>query len=530
MAMAAALTGCVLSIDAVVPESGADLDERLLGTWTEVDGSDSAVISRIDAWTYGIEYTTDGRTGRFQARLGRLGGRMVLDVLPTPPDSAIPRPYAEAMIPAHALFTVEIAQDSLRIAALDADTLRAFIRSGRVRLAAVESDDQLVLTGATAQLRSALGTYLGRPQAWNDPGTWRRVRGNAATAVAPRPPEAPCFEAAAWREADQLFHRDPHWVGSDVASSVDLGNGRILWLFGDTWIDPTGRGTRNGARMVSNSVAVQTGTDPTTASIVFTWGRSADGRPDAFIPDRGAERFWFGTGVRVDDRLVLFMGRVQNTNVGLGFDSVGWNAFMVENPDAQPSVWRIVPLDTRENPLGLTVGFSAVRRLGDYVYAFSGPADVASTPIYAVRWRAADVRRGLLTHPEWWAGERFGWVADSSRTARRPVFEPGQSELSIHLDPVTQQFLEVQTAGFGAADVVMRAARSLTGPWSGTRMLYRPPEYYRPNVMIYAAKAHPELTGADLIVTYATNSFRFADHVSDSLLYYPRFVRLTRCR
>jgi hypothetical protein len=48
--------------------------------------------------------------------------------------------------------------------------------------------------------------------------------------------------------------------------------------------------------------------------------------------------------------------------------------------------------------------------------------------------------------------------------------------------------------------------------------------------MIYAAKAHPELTGADLVITYATNTFEFAEQLTDSLPYYPRFVRLTRCR
>jgi hypothetical protein len=61
-------------------------------------------------------------------------------------------------------------------------------------------------------------------------------------------------------------------------------------------------------------------------------------------------------------------------------------------------------------------------------------------------------------------------------------------------------------------------------------MVYRPPEYYRPNVMIYAAKAHPELTGGDLNLTYATNTFDLAEQLTDSLIYYPRFVRLTRCR
>jgi hypothetical protein len=60
-------------------------------------------------------------------------------------------------------------------------------------------------------------------------------------------------------------------------------------------------------------------------------------------------------------------------------------------------------------------------------------------------------------------------------------------------------------------------------------MIYRPVEYNRPNVMLYAAKAHPQLTGADLVLTYATNTFQFSEHLSDSLIYYPRFVRLDRC-
>jgi hypothetical protein len=76
----------------------------------------------------------------------------------------------------------------------------------------------------------------------------------------------------------------------------------------------------------------------------------------------------------------------------------------------------------------------------------------------------------------------------------------------------------------------MRAAPALTGPWSAPRMIYRPPEYYRPNVMIYAGKAHPELSGADLVLTYATNSFEFGEVLTDSLSYYPRFIRLERCR
>ncbi|MBF0531153.1 MAG: hypothetical protein HQK55_18175, partial [Deltaproteobacteria bacterium] len=40
----------------------------------------------------------------------------------------------------------------------------------------------------------------------------------------------------AWPEADRMFHSDPLWLGGDGAGSVDLGGGRVLWLFGDSFV------------------------------------------------------------------------------------------------------------------------------------------------------------------------------------------------------------------------------------------------------------------------------------------------------
>ena len=48
-----------------------------------------------------------------------------------------------------------------------------------------------------------------------------------------------------------------------------------------------------------------------------------------------------------------------------------------------------------------------------------------------------------------------------------------------------------------------------------------------PKIMIYAAKAHPHLAGADLVLTYATNSQDFSQLVARKDLYYPRFLRVS---
>jgi hypothetical protein len=117
---------------------------------------------------------------------------------------------------------------------------------------------------------------------------------------------------------------------------------------------------------------------------------------------------------------------------------------------------------------------------------------------------------------------------------RGPVFimDDAGAESSLHWDQRTQSFIHIATYGFGAATVGLRTAQSLTGPWSGWEEIYRPPELESPRPFIYSAIAHPELTGqdpADLIMTYATNSFEFGDLFTEhgsKHLYWPRVIKV----
>ena len=99
------------------------------------------------------------------------------------------------------------------------------------------------------------------------------------------------------------------------------------------------------------------------------------------------------------------------------------------------------------------------------------------------------------------------------------------SEFSVQHDP-RGGFLEVSGEGFGASTVVLRHAPRLEGPWSGPEPIYRPPESDGPDPFVYGEKAHPKLSGADLVVTYTANSSdsRLA---TDMNIYFPRFARVT---
>ena len=321
--------------------------------------------------------------------------------------------------------------------------------------------------------------------------------------------------ATAWPEADHLFHTDPRWLGADAAYSVDLGSNRILWIFEETFLANPGSHSRRNAAFVHNTVAIQHGYNPAHAVIDFHW-RTHRGHPTEIFPNEGPVWIWPDAGIRVANSLIVFAERVISDSHS-GFKSDGWTAYLIRNPDADPSTWRPKKITTQHDTVLLA---SAIVPIGDFVYLF-GQSE-PEHDLYAARVPAQQLAAGHLDTLTWWNGH--DWTG--TRTTRQLLIHDAGTETSIQPDPITAGFLEINSQGYGASDIVLRRAPALTGPWSVPKIIYRPPESDQPDPFVYAGKSHPELRGADLILTYATNGF--TDATTDNLArYFPRFVRVT---
>jgi hypothetical protein len=101
----------------------------------------------------------------------------------------------------------------------------------------------------------------------------------------------------------------------------------------------------------------------------------------------------------------------------------------------------------------------------------------------------------------------------------------GHSEFTVHYEPLLAQYLEIQMVGFGQSDLGYRLSDVPEGTWAPIERFYRLEEYEIPDVLVYAAKAHPHLEGASLVLTYATNFVGYGQLVARDDLYYPRFLR-----
>lgn len=349
----------------------------------------------------------------------------------------------------------------------------------------------------------------------------------------------PVVAAESWPEADAMFRSDPRWLGGDGALSIPLGGDRILWLFGDSFVATSDKGDRHESEMVRNTVAIQTGADPTSATLSFAWRTDPDGSPAPFFADQSDEWHWPAHGARLPGGpLFVFLAAQRATpGQGLGFTEAGWRLVTIDNPDDEPLAWQ---LDWRDGPelaadptamLG-----TAVLLEGPYAYATASARGSAHEG-WLARFATSDLTAGSL-EPEWWAGSALGWARASQLKDRAPsvLMSDVGSECSLYFEPRVGSYLHVASRGFGATTIAVRSSKQLTGPWSAPEDVMTPPESRASDAFVYAAKAHPELdTGHSdgLAVTYATNAFDFEallTPLGQEQLYWPRFVRLTLSR
>lgn len=328
---------------------------------------------------------------------------------------------------------------------------------------------------------------------------------------------------------DQAFHADPRWLGGDGAYTIDLGDDRTLWLFGDSFIATSANLTRRESTMVRNSVAVMTGRDLATATMDFAW---RDGTPPtSFFPEDGGRWFWPTDGARVPNgALLVFLSEIRATpNQGLGFAGAGFRAVRIPDPSGDPLAWTFEATTAHAPAFAPTANIACSVVDSDYLVALA--TDDEDHDGYLARWPLSRIASGDdLSDPEWWTGTT--WRAESALTATPNVVLPdGATECSLHRDELSGLWLVIWSRGFGETTVAMRSAPELTGPWSAPVDIFTPPESEVDDAFVYAAKAHANLPGpgGGILITYADNSFTFADLFDASkatTLYWPHVAEL----
>ncbi len=325
---------------------------------------------------------------------------------------------------------------------------------------------------------------------------------------------------ALWPEADELFHADPRWIGGDGAMTIDLGDERTLWVFGDSFIANTQERVRASSTMVRNSVAIQTGRDPSSAFMSFFWKGTVD-EPRSFFAEEGETWFWPRDGVRLGDNVLLFQGRLRQTGEGMwGFSEEGAAAFLASHADDAPSNWVLTPVTMPAKDHGISLGDAVLESDDGWLYVYGRRDELHA--MFLARFDHARAAEGDLSSPEWWCGTA-GFSANGTPEA---LLLAGAPEFSVQYDARTGGYVELHSEGFGSTSLAIRTAPRPEGPWSSARAIVQPPESDEEDAFVYAGKAHAHLEGADLVATYVPSSFSERPFEDEARLYYPHFMRI----
>ncbi len=382
---------------------------------------------------------------------------------------------------------------------------------------------------------------------------------------------------------DARFTRQSGWTGGDVVGTVDLEDGRLLWMFGDTWIGRVERNAHIDAHLVNNTVAIEALPAPGSPraerspldELTFYWGprsitepgkksadeNSADKKPQAWLKlppeneDSTAESDWqwFTGGAVVArrsngaPRLAMFLFRIGKSAAGAegvwGFESRGVTLATVDDFSGPASDWRI-----EQRAVPFAIDARSARRDHSLHETSWGMAAFRETPdkdrpndafayIYGVRSLSSLDRHLLLARARVNAIDDFSawrFFAGPGHWSPR-----GEEAIAVAVNVPTELSVERVQIGDRAffamvhgepplgRGIMLRLANRPEGPWTAATLVYSVPEVDRDKrYFAYAAKGHaPHSPPGELLISYVVNAHDFGAMARDATIYRPRFVR-----
>ena len=277
--------------------------------------------------------------------------------------------------------------------------------------------------------------------------------------------------------------------------------------------------------MINNTLGVQGGRDPVTASMKFYWNGTGDS-PQAYFTTEDDTWLWPSSGVMVGQKLLIFLMHLERADKGLGFKVVGNQAVLVSNPQSEPNRWKCQPVEMPEYRFPVLFGSGESTVDSKHLYSFCPEVSLGHNA-YLVRWPLADVLRCDLRQPQWF--DKNSWKPQSQVDALpAPILPHAQTEFSVLNYLESKTCLQVQCSPHLSAKIGIRFAHHWHGPWSELSYLFDPRQQSgrHEGVFFYSARAHPYLESEGLSVTYCSNSRDLSRVVYDEAIYYPRFIRI----
>jgi hypothetical protein len=190
--LAGILAGCVPSLHPLFTQKEAVFDEKLIGVWAK-DSNDKETFEFTRASNdpnsrgYTMAYTDkDGKKGEFNAKLGKLGSSMFLDLYPAGKlECNAPDFYNIHFLPVHTFMKIEQIEPVLKMATMNPDGMGKMLKDNPNLIKCEPIEDRLVLTASTSELQQFIKKYANDPNLFGEASDLKRVEPNKPAAAEP---------------------------------------------------------------------------------------------------------------------------------------------------------------------------------------------------------------------------------------------------------------------------------------------------------------------------------------------------------
>ncbi len=300
-----------------------------------------------------------------------------------------------------------------------------------------------------------------------------------------------------------FFRRTSGHIASDGGSTIQLANGDVLWMMGDSHINDyrASDGTMDPIFQVRNAGLLQPPNDWVWQHTQTLIGNSPS--VPSYIKFTEDTKYWTwpGAGYQHNDTVYVYCPNLAQVGTGdFGFGSGGNDRLAeIRYPDMT-----VLGYQQLQNFNGINFGIAFLNRGDGYMYVYGNKQTFIYSNVYLARFPINNVAA------PWTFWDGAGFISDVTKVAAVGF---GVSN-GVAINYVNGKFLIVSTEFSVGCNqgyrIYLSTSSSPTGPFTTPKPIYSITDTVQGDYpFFYAANIHPEFTNSkgEVLITYAINGY-----------------------
>jgi Domain of unknown function (DUF4185) len=301
----------------------------------------------------------------------------------------------------------------------------------------------------------------------------------------------------------QFFNKTSGLIAGDVGFTIPLDNNKVIWLFGDSYIDNFDATTQTVPCLfqVNNAALVHNKNDLINSTTILG---TQTGIKSLFkiYPDATNKKLWPGNGYLLNDSIYIYNQGIKINNTGnFGFNITGED-YIATLKASDLTVVNYKPLPFLDS---VFYGSAIIKDdATNYVYAYGVKNNGLGSNVYIARFKAdkPNINWEFYTGTTW----------SNNQQNKMPIAQ-GYS-YSVHVSKIKNKYV-LLTSYFNVGCNQGREIHSFTsskpeGPFTNDKKIYDTFDSSKnATPFFYFPVSHPEFINSkdELLVTYSINGF-----------------------